>query len=301
MLSCSLCLVSTSYLVLNTTLHVLGWWVWYKNYKKECDQPLPLWLLLNLCQPGIVSVLSMCLEGATSSGYISGSLPRVIWCVINQIPLQLFILGVIWFVNSETCEETNPNLYGFVKFYLLYLVLSMTFFLLLSFAFVALLIYGLMHGWFDDQAQGADPATIEQLETVPFSVELFRDNGEGGSNQKECCICTEPFGPDKIIKQTPCAHHFHEECLKPWLRVSKLCPLCRSNLEEAVFPEGGHGRGPHEGMNAFQAIQSAEEAQEQEDLVRAIQASLEEHNLQQQRQLLQQQRQQQQQELQSPV
>ena len=64
----------------------------------------------------------------------------------------------------------------------------MGFLLVLSFVFVALLIYGLMHGWFDNEAQGADPATIGQLETVPFSMELFRD-GEGRSQQTEGCIC----------------------------------------------------------------------------------------------------------------
>ena len=32
------------------------------------------------------------------------------------------ILGVIWFRHAETCQETNPNLYNFLRFYLLYIV-----------------------------------------------------------------------------------------------------------------------------------------------------------------------------------
>ena len=101
---------------------------------------------------------------------------------------------------------------------------------------------------------------------VPLSMELF-SNGEGHSHQKECCICTEPFGPDKVIKQTPCSHYFHEECLKPWLRVSKLCPLCRCNLEDALFPEGGRSgltnRGPDASTEMW--LNRSAEAQEQEE------------------------------------
>ena len=107
LLSCSLCLISTSYLVLNTTLHIMGWWVWYKNYNKPCDQPLALWLLLNLCQPGIVSMLSMILEHLTAAGYLRGALPKVIWCMVNQLPLQL--LFVLPKTENLSCMYVELN------------------------------------------------------------------------------------------------------------------------------------------------------------------------------------------------
>ena len=48
----------------------------------------------------------------------------------------------------------------------------MGFLLVLSFVFVALLIYGLMHGWFDNEAQGADPVQ-EPSEIDPHEVKLL--------------------------------------------------------------------------------------------------------------------------------
>jgi hypothetical protein len=30
--------------------------------------------------------------------------------------------------------------------------------------------------------------------------------------------------------KTPCNHHFHEKCLKDWMRIKYECPTCRTEI-----------------------------------------------------------------------
>ncbi|XP_062010154.1 E3 ubiquitin-protein ligase CIP8-like [Rosa rugosa] len=54
-----------------------------------------------------------------------------------------------------------------------------------------------------------------------------------------CAICINDFaegGVDQLITLLPCAHHYHLDCIVPWLKTSHLCPLCRypmPTVEEA--------------------------------------------------------------------
>ena len=52
--------------------------------------------------------------------------------------------------------------------------------------------------------------------------------------QNNCCICLDEMKYEKQLIQTPCAHHFHQTCLKAWLAVERICPVCRTNLPPSV-------------------------------------------------------------------
>lgn len=55
----------------------------------------------------------------------------------------------------------------------------------------------------------------------------FRESMEG----MECSICLTEFTKERqylAIKR--CNHIFHEDCLKSWLKYSKICPLDRANI-----------------------------------------------------------------------
>lgn len=53
----------------------------------------------------------------------------------------------------------------------------------------------------------------------------------------ECIICRNNLNEESIfstsidinIKKGSCGHVFHVECLEPWLKKSKKCPLCFNN------------------------------------------------------------------------
>nr|CAB3463023.1 unnamed protein product [Digitaria exilis] len=40
-------------------------------------------------------------------------------------------------------------------------------------------------------------------------------------------------GKKQSARTMPCSHGFHERCILPWLRVSRLCPLCRFAMPAA--------------------------------------------------------------------
>ncbi|XP_059436662.1 E3 ubiquitin-protein ligase MPSR1-like [Corylus avellana] len=69
------------------------------------------------------------------------------------------------------------------------------------------------------------PATrsaIERLEKVTF------EDGLGWIG--ECIICTEEFEGGLELTRLPCSHVYHGGCIVKWLKMSRLCPLCRYPL-----------------------------------------------------------------------
>eukprot|EP01017_Pseudomicrothorax_dubius_P029864 TRINITY_DN3667_c0_g1_i2.p2 TRINITY_DN3667_c0_g1~~TRINITY_DN3667_c0_g1_i2.p2 ORF type:complete len:104 (+),score=4.46 TRINITY_DN3667_c0_g1_i2:445-756(+) len=57
-----------------------------------------------------------------------------------------------------------------------------------------------------------------------------------GTTRKECSICTNVFGQGEIIRQLPCKHIFHNDCVKPWLKKNTTCPNCRADIPSALPP-----------------------------------------------------------------
>ena len=51
-----------------------------------------------------------------------------------------------------------------------------------------------------------------------------------------CAICMETFGTNCVIATIPCAHVFHEACIKKWHSAQKNCAQCRQKFraEEIV-------------------------------------------------------------------
>ena len=51
-----------------------------------------------------------------------------------------------------------------------------------------------------------------------------------------CAICMESFGTNCVIATIPCAHVFHEACIKKWHSAQKNCAQCRKKFraEEIV-------------------------------------------------------------------
>mmetsp|Transcript_66900 Transcript_66900/g.116415 ORF Transcript_66900/g.116415 Transcript_66900/m.116415 type:complete len:305 (-) Transcript_66900:87-1001(-) len=222
-----LLLAITAWMALFVYFFVKGFII-YANYADlPCDQPLSTWLLLILLLP--------LMQGAGTQQ--NGNHQRELLNFVLRI--VLLILGIFWMSQSRTCEKTNPHLYNFVHAFLIFLGISWTTFGLLPLLIVPIVFFGMRNGWFDG-INGADADTIKNMDTVPFDASLFSTEPSDNLPEPECCVCSEPFGPDKEIKRTPCQHYFHEECLGRWLKMAKSCPLCRKDLEEAVLG-GGDG------------------------------------------------------------
>ena len=47
----------------------------------------------------------------------------------------------------------------------------------------------------------------------------------------KCSICLDDFNKGKHISYLPCCHVYHSKCIKKWLKVSNLCPLCKEEVK----------------------------------------------------------------------
>lgn len=77
----------------------------------------------------------------------------------------------------------------------------------------------------EPRTRPAKPSLLDSLPTARVCDKLAED---------DCPVCQERFarrGP--AVKRLPCGHHFHTECLQPWLRTHNTCPNCRYELDTA--------------------------------------------------------------------
>ncbi|XP_010465177.1 PREDICTED: E3 ubiquitin-protein ligase CIP8-like [Camelina sativa] len=66
---------------------------------------------------------------------------------------------------------------------------------------------------------GTPPATKEAVEALGI-VKI-----EDGLLQ--CTVCLDDFEIGMEVKEMPCKHKFHSDCLLPWLELHSSCPVCR--------------------------------------------------------------------------
>lgn len=81
----------------------------------------------------------------------------------------------------------------------------------------------------DTNKYGNPPASkqsIDKLEKVVLDKEKIAALGVENS----CAVCKDEFTPGEKCLVMPCQHHFHENCLLPWLKERNSCPICRFEL-----------------------------------------------------------------------
>lgn len=76
---------------------------------------------------------------------------------------------------------------------------------------------------------GAVPASGGAMADLPKTTV-----GEIKGEKAECAVCIEAYQVGDTVRTMPCSHDFHESCIFEWLRVSRLCPLCRFALPAVV-------------------------------------------------------------------
>lgn len=47
----------------------------------------------------------------------------------------------------------------------------------------------------------------------------------------ECSICLDKLDKKNTVSLDNCNHMYHDKCIREWLKKSRLCPLCRSNVD----------------------------------------------------------------------
>lgn len=71
----------------------------------------------------------------------------------------------------------------------------------------------------------------EHIERIPTQ----RWNPETDHNgQTTCMVCLNSFEASNEVRQLPCGHVFHVQCIDQWLRRCTDCPICKTNVDRAV-------------------------------------------------------------------
>lgn len=79
----------------------------------------------------------------------------------------------------------------------------------------------------DPNRYGAPPASKSAVEAMP-TVQISEEHL--GTDAAQCAVCKDEFIVGKSVRQMPCKHMYHEECIMPWLAVHNSCPVCRYEM-----------------------------------------------------------------------
>ena len=52
--------------------------------------------------------------------------------------------------------------------------------------------------------------------------------------EDKCAICLIKYKGIDIIKEFPCKHIFHKNCILKWLKTSNICPLCKYDITNDI-------------------------------------------------------------------
>lgn len=67
-------------------------------------------------------------------------------------------------------------------------------------------------------------ASEGQINNLPQS--LFQNT----DSEEACAICLETPSVGEAIRHLPCLHKFHKDCIDPWLRRKRSCPICKCGI-----------------------------------------------------------------------
>ncbi|XP_066460863.1 E3 ubiquitin-protein ligase RNF126 [Eleutherodactylus coqui] len=73
---------------------------------------------------------------------------------------------------------------------------------------------------------GPPPADSEKIQALP-TVQVTDEHVGSGL---ECPVCKEDYTVGETVRQLPCNHLFHNNCIIPWLEQHDTCPVCRKSL-----------------------------------------------------------------------
>ncbi|XP_027006569.1 E3 ubiquitin-protein ligase RNF126 [Tachysurus fulvidraco] len=73
---------------------------------------------------------------------------------------------------------------------------------------------------------GPPPADREMIKNLP-TVQIAEEHVGAGL---ECPVCKEDYTVGESVRQLPCNHLFHNDCIVPWLEQHDTCPVCRMSL-----------------------------------------------------------------------
>jgi hypothetical protein len=75
-------------------------------------------------------------------------------------------------------------------------------------------------------------------------------------------ICMMEYKDGEVIVATPCEHVFHKRCLREWFQLSRTCPVCRTDVPEALGMTETTGMTSEDEGNRSISISESDEARD---------------------------------------
>ncbi|MGV7468027.1 RING finger domain-containing protein, partial [Mycobacterium kansasii] len=71
-----------------------------------------------------------------------------------------------------------------------------------------------------NENKGLPDELISQLPTFKYKSGMFSKK----KKKEECVICCMVYSSGERLMNLPCAHQYHSECIKRWLKLKKHYP-----------------------------------------------------------------------------
>ncbi|KAG5559405.1 hypothetical protein RHGRI_009067 [Rhododendron griersonianum] len=166
-----------------------------------------------------------------------------------------FVVGNVWIFGGHSSSSDAPNLYRLCIVFLTFSCIGYAMpFILCSMICCCLPCIISILGVRDDVngMRGATEEIINALPTHKFKSKekeshSSRDSNSGveeggflaaGTERERvisgedavCCICLARYADNDELRELPCSHFFHTECVDKWLKINASCPLCKFEI-----------------------------------------------------------------------
>ncbi|XP_076926167.1 E3 ubiquitin-protein ligase At1g12760-like isoform X2 [Bidens hawaiensis] len=171
-----------------------------------------------------------------------------------------FVVGNVWIFGGHSSAADAPNLYRLCLVFLTFSCIgyAMPFILCATICCCLPCIISVL-GFREDLSQnrGATTESINSLPTYKFKIKKRKHGhnkeSHAGANEdgvvaagteKErvvsgedavCCICLAKYANNDELRELPCTHFFHKDCVDKWLKINASCPLCKAEVGEAIL------------------------------------------------------------------
>lgn len=210
---------------------------------------------------------------ATRDSQIAGTLDTRLSRLADHLKMALdcffavwFVVGNVWIFGGHSSPSDAPKLYRLCIVFLTFSCIgyAMPFILCATICCCLPCLISIL-GFREDlsQTRGATIESINALPAYKFKLkgngndvddqEINTGAGEGGllaaGTEKErsisgedavCCICLAKYADNDELRELPCFHFFHVECVDKWLKINALCPLCKYEVGESSRASPDH-------------------------------------------------------------
>jgi len=88
----------------------------------------------------------------------------------------------------------------------------------------------LLNQW---EGSGTPPASKEAIASLQ-SVDITQKYID---EEIQCSVCMDVFCLNDTVRNMPCQHLFHPDCITPWLQLHNTCPICRQSIDGSTVDD----------------------------------------------------------------